>query len=245
MLRPFFSYYGSKWLAVSRGWYPEPSYQTIIEPFAGSACYSLRWHWHSIELYDLDPVICGIWDYLINAKPSEILALPLLQAGQHIDELGPLQAEARNLIGFWINKASTTPKRTMGKWCAGGIGSIWDESIKNRIADQLEYIRHWKIKNESYSNIKNKAATWYIDPPYHDKGKYYRCSSSSIDFEHLGSWSKQRQGEIIVCEQVGADWLPFVELGDVESSQFKDGRRMKSKEAIYTTAKHRQLVLFS
>tara|TARA_Y100001938_G_scaffold117935_1_gene162837 strand:+ start:148 stop:876 length:729 start_codon:yes stop_codon:yes gene_type:complete len=242
MLRPFFSYYGSKWLAVSRGWYPEPSYQTIIEPFAGSACYSLRWHWHSIELYDLDPVICGIWDYLINAKPSEILALPLLEVGQHIDELGPLQEEAKNLIGFWIQKAATIPGRTKPKTEFQKRGG-WDTRRKQRIADQVEYIRHWSIKNDSYESIDDKRSTWFIDPPYQIKGYKYRFHS--IDYSQLAEWSMNRSGEIVVCEQLGAKWLPFVELGDLESSQFKDGRQLKSKEVIYTTAKPGQLVLFS
>lgn len=39
-LRPFFRYFGSKWLVGKH--YPAPMHETIVEPFAGSACYSLH-----------------------------------------------------------------------------------------------------------------------------------------------------------------------------------------------------------
>ena len=35
-LRPFFGYYGGKWRDAVKH-YPEPAFETIIEPFAGSA----------------------------------------------------------------------------------------------------------------------------------------------------------------------------------------------------------------
>lgn len=39
-LHPFFPYYGSKWSLGPL--YPAPRHDRIIEPFAGSACYSLH-----------------------------------------------------------------------------------------------------------------------------------------------------------------------------------------------------------
>jgi hypothetical protein len=38
-LRPFFSYYGAKW-GLGRH-YSAPAHWTVVEPFAGSAGYSL------------------------------------------------------------------------------------------------------------------------------------------------------------------------------------------------------------
>jgi len=40
-LRPFWRYYGGKWRAAPS--YPSPRCETIIEPFAGAAGYSLRY----------------------------------------------------------------------------------------------------------------------------------------------------------------------------------------------------------
>ena len=76
-LRPFFSYYGSKWRLAPK--YSKPKFDTIIEPFAGSASYSLLYPKRKVKLIDLDDNICILWEYLINVKEKEIRALPLLE----------------------------------------------------------------------------------------------------------------------------------------------------------------------
>ena len=58
-------------------------------------------------------------------------------------------------------------------------------------------------------------------------GDQYRCRD--VDYEHLGDWCRSREGQVIVCEQQGADWLPFEALGN-----FK-GRRGRSQEASWTS----------
>jgi len=247
-MRPFFSWFGSKWNAVDKGLYPSPEYRTLVEPFAGSACYALHFHWLDVRLYDLDPVICGIWDYLISASESEIMSLPLLEPGQRIDEVGPLVQEARWLIGLCINVASTQPKHQMTAWgseknfnrnCA-----VWGAARRWRIASQVDSIRHWRVENCSYSEIPDLEATWFVDPPYQDKGKWYVHGSSGIDYPHLGGWCAERKGEAIVCEQSGADWLPFRFAGEVFSSQYSEsGERSKSSEVVWTTSRPRQIRL--
>lgn len=71
-----FSYYGSKSKVVK--YYPEPMYDTIIEPFAGSARYSLHGdNWkRNVILVDKYDVICSIWSFLIKAKEEDVLSLP-------------------------------------------------------------------------------------------------------------------------------------------------------------------------
>ncbi|MFL6862652.1 MAG: hypothetical protein ACJ8DZ_06610, partial [Allosphingosinicella sp.] len=59
--------------------YPAPRYNTIIEPFAGSAGYSLRYHERTVILYEIDPVVVAVWKYLIGVTPREILAIPDLE----------------------------------------------------------------------------------------------------------------------------------------------------------------------
>ena len=109
-LRPFFKYYGSKWSLAKH--YKKPKSETIIEPFAGSACYSLH-HWNKYEVWlnDLDDNIASLWSYLIKVKESEIKSLPLLKQGQSVDDLDVCK-EAKILMGFWLGFACSTPRKT-------------------------------------------------------------------------------------------------------------------------------------
>jgi site-specific DNA-adenine methylase len=80
VIRPLFPFYGSKWRDARR--YPAPGESIVIEPFAGSAGYSLWYEPHRVWLYDVDPIVVGVWSYLIAATPRELLALPDLEPGQ-------------------------------------------------------------------------------------------------------------------------------------------------------------------
>tara|TARA_Y100000592_G_scaffold99055_1_gene173873 strand:+ start:674 stop:1372 length:699 start_codon:yes stop_codon:yes gene_type:complete len=229
MLRPFFSYYGSKWRAGGR--VPPPVHRVIVEPFAGSAGYSLRYPDRQVILYDLDPVIAGIWRFLISAKESEILSLPDLEPGQRVDSL-PVCQEAKDLIGFWCNKGSSQPANIMSKWARNPKYqampcNFWGPGIRERIASQQSAIRHWMIVEGTYKHAANIKATWYVDPPYAAMGYCYAKSSKSIDFQALGDWCKARRGQVIVCEQQGANWLPFQPFGAIKST------RGTSKEVVW------------
>lgn len=57
--------------------YPKPLYPTIVEPFCGSAAYSLHYPDYQIQLYDVDPITRCVWHYLIKVSAEEILSLPL------------------------------------------------------------------------------------------------------------------------------------------------------------------------
>jgi len=227
-MKLFFTYYGGKY-RVARS-YPTPKYDKIIEPFAGSAGYSLRYPEKQVHLFDLDPIICGLWDYLIKASPEDIMKLP--NDVDRIDDLKICQ-EAKWLIGFWLNKGTVQPSKSPSRWMRDKTrpNSFWGQVIKERIASQVDGIKHWKISNKSYDTIENKKATWFIDPPYQLMGKYYKFSS--IDYNKLGIWSKERNGQVIVCEQNGADWLPFIDFKTIKATEGKHGKS-KSKEVIWT-----------
>jgi site-specific DNA-adenine methylase len=227
-LSPFFCYFGGKWRAAKS--YPAPQFKTVIEPFAGSAGYALNYPDHQVQLFDLDPTICGIWDYLIHVEPSEILALPAEVA--HVDDVKAPQA-AKDLIGFWLNKGVATPVKTPSAWVRSGIrpNSSWGQEVKERIASQVQFIRHWTIANESYEKADNQPATWFVDPPYEQAGRKYRVKFS--EFETLADWCRARQGQVIVCENVGATWLPFRPLSRIKATTKKNGQRY-SAEAIWT-----------
>lgn len=230
-MRPFFSYYGSKFRVAPH--YPKPVYPIIIEPFAGSCGYALRYPDRMVKLYDVDPTICGVWDYLINVTPEEIRSLPLTFG--HIDELNVCPA-AKALIGFWLNKASVQPAKSPSKWMRDyqlrQPGVYWGERIRERIASQVDGIRHWTISQFSYQDIPDQGpATWFIDPPYEVAGRAYKFHS--IDYQGLGGWCRSRRGQTIVCENAGATWLQFQPFRTIKATEGKRGGK-RSEEVIWT-----------
>lgn len=238
MLKPFFTYYGGKWRLAPR--YPKPRYDKICEPFAGSAGYSLRYADRQVVLCDLSPVICGVWSYLIRSSPTEILALPDLEIGQRVDDLRVCQ-EARWLIGFWLNKGTVSPSKTPSKWMRGQTrpASFWGGAIRERIASQVHEIRHWRVLNCSYTQLKSRdKVTWFVDPPYNNRaGSFYPYGSCGFDYSALAAWCKSRTGQVIVCENAGADWLPFHFFTDGKATPKKGGEGKTpavTLEAIWT-----------
>lgn len=212
-LRPFFSYFGAKWRIAKT--YPAPLHETIVEPFAGSACYSLHHYDRQVLLVEKNPVVAGIWRYLIAATPAEIRRLPLLKEGQMVADLRVPQ-EARDLIGFWCARSATSPAKGPNAWmkkhAKGYPSSFWGERIRERIASQVDRIKHWQIAEGGYENrifYSFGGATWFIDPPYQEAGKSYVYGPDLLDYEALGRWCQHLPGQVIVCENEGANWLPF------------------------------------
>ncbi|MBA3464252.1 MAG: hypothetical protein H0T46_30130 [Deltaproteobacteria bacterium] len=232
-LRPFFGYYGGKWRDAKL--YPPPRHETIVEPFAGSAGYSLRYASKRVILCELDPVVAAVWKYLIGVSAREILKIPDLGDDETVDDLGLIE-EARWLVGFWLNRAVTRPRRSPSKWMRSGIrpGSFWGERVRNTIASQVDSIRHWKVHPVSYVDCPStRNATWFIDPPYQCAGKHYLFGSEKIDYAALATWCRARHEQVIVCENEGATWLRFRELADVKTTR----AGYRSKEVVWTSKK--------
>jgi site-specific DNA-adenine methylase len=226
-MKPMFPFYGSKWRDAKR--YGAPKHDLVIEPFAGSAGYSTYWEPRRVLLADIDPIIVGVWRYLITASADEILRLPDLAPGQSTDDLAVSQ-EARWLIGFWLNRGSAQPKKTQTEYSRRTERAqlIWSARARERIASQLELIRHWTVVQIEYADFGPIDATWYVDPPYVDKGRFYRCNT--VDHDALGAWCRRiPRGQVIVCEQEGARWLPFSPLAIIKSS------KGTSSEVVYVT----------
>ena len=216
MIKPFFSYFGSKHRLAP--YYPRPLHETIIEPFAGSAAYSVRHHHRRVVLVDKDPVVVGLWSYLLRSSPREILALPELAPGESVDDL-PICQEARWLIGRWIDYGAKAPAKRRTPWTSDERhehGS-WGRTIRARLAAQVDKIRHWRIIHGDYWDAPELEATWFVDPPYQRGGLQYVVSSKDLDFAELGAWCRSRRGQVIVCEESGADWLPFRHLAQIRS----------------------------
>lgn len=229
-LKPFFCYYGGKHRLIDR--YPRPTFDTIIEPFAGSAAYATRYYHRRVILCDVDPIIHGVWAYLIRTPSKEILKLPL-----EVEDVRDLKIpyEAQRLTAFWLNKGVSRPVNKPSSRFKGGSTATahWGKVIRKRIADQVDLIRHWKIVKESYTSLQNKKASWFVDPPYNNSaGKEYRFHD--IDYTQLSDWCLSRKGQVIVCENAGADWLPFDPLASVVKNHKRRKEQQFNREVVYS-----------
>lgn len=216
------NYYGSKRRTAKK--YCRPTKDVIIEPFAGGANYSLRYHWHKVLLYDLFDEVCAVWDYVINAKPSEIRALPLLKVGDSVDDYS-IPKESKLLIGYWLGVSITTSHKKLTSWQEKKLNTnhpnVWDIKRREFVAQTSELVKHWQIHQKSYADIENMDACWFIDPPYECKaGRAYK--HNKIDYTHLAGWCKSRTGQVQVCENSNSQkWLPFTDLYTLVGQQFK------------------------
>lgn len=233
-LKPFWRYYGGKYRAAPR--YPAPRYGTIIEPFAGAAGYSLRYPDRNVILVDKYPVIAGIWRYLIRVSADEIRRIPDVA---HVDELPTwVSQEARWLVGFNMNFAIAAPCKQPGRQQKihqeKSADSIYRwENMRERIASQVDRIRHWRVIEDDWFNAPNLEATWFVDPPYNNKaGSLYVHGSKRVDFDLLARGCRTMRGQVIVCENEGADWLPFREFATIKAGPRSPGKG--SKEVIWT-----------
>lgn len=232
-LRPFFSFFGGKWRSAPH--YPKPIYDTIIEPFAGSAGYSVRYADRKVLLIERDPRIGLVWCYLTSVKPSEVLALPDIKPGQSVDDLH-VNEEARLLIGWWLNAGNTHPCKSPSSWMRhskeNGGALHWGPRVRARLASQVERIQHWRVVvGTDYTVAPDIKATWFIDPPYANAaGARYRYHD--VNYRQLARWCRSRKGQVIVCENEGATWLPF-EPFKVAKGMGGKGRSGVSREVIW------------
>ncbi len=230
-----FSYYGSKSKLVN--YYPAPLHGLIIEPFAGSARYSLKYFERDVILVDKYDIIIQIWNYLQQCSVKDILSLPNLKQGCKIDRKDFDCIEQAYLMGFMLKRGGRSPDLTVSKW-----GETEIERSKKRISKQLYKIKHWKFIHGDYTLAKNQPATWFIDPPYKEAGQTYRYSSKKIDFLKLGEWCKERLGQTIVCESAAANWLPFVPMKSMNGLKYSTVDGIWSN--IETAFDYQQATLF-
>lgn len=225
---PFFCFYGGKWRAAPH--YPAPRFGRVIEPFAGAAGYSTRHHERDVILVEADPVIAGLWRWLISAPPAEILALPL-QIPDTVRDLG-LAPGPSALIGFWLNKGTVSPRQRPGAWMRQGLRprSFWGPEIRARIAAQVDAIRHWTVVEGDFTEAPDEEATYFIDPPYVGAGVHYRKRFDR--HAALGDWCRSRRGQVIACENAGATWLPFEPFKVIKATESRTGGK-RSAEAIW------------
>jgi len=197
-----FSYYGSKRLLAH--YYAEPQHDLIVEPFAGSAGYSLhgnRWR-KDVLLLDRDTRLVGVWEWLIGeATRATILALPELRVGETSTEFLSIASIATRTVNS-LSAAVVTPSMV----------AAWEES-RSYLAADVSKIKHWHVRSGGYADAPDVAATWFVDPPYEGfVGDGYVYGSPGLDYTRLATWIRARAGQTIVCESGVARYLPFEPL---------------------------------
>jgi hypothetical protein len=213
-----------------------------VEPFAGGAGYSCRYPDLNVVLAEKNPQIANIWKWLISVPPETISALPIHEPGELIpsEVTGP----ARDWIGMWNSISVVRPNQRMSPsankvYMTGGGKNpntlrrcFWSAEIRDRSAEAVQRIRHWIVIEGDHTSVPTDLdATWFIDPPYQHLDLY---KQGALDYHSLALWCLTLRGQIIVCENEGADWLPFQPFGNFHASPRANKSSRRSKEMICT-----------
>ncbi len=203
-----FSFYGGKSKIVNC--YPPPKHDLIIDPFAGAAAYSWRWHEHQVWVNELDERVYAIWEFLLREHALGMVRdwIPLdVPVGTRVSSLVPAGVPT-GIVELMRCEANQGTQGALGVHdMVTSMGrKCW--RIRAKMEVVIPTIRHWKATNLNYTELPNQEATWFIDPPYaNEAGKRYR--QSNVDYAQLAEWCMTRNGQVIVCENLGATWLPF------------------------------------
>ena len=206
-----FNYIGSKCKLATA--YPPPVHGVIVEPFAGSAGFSTRYGiTRDVVLVDQTKDVIAAWDWLIHASRGDVLGLPLVPDipydGLRAMDLHP---GAKAFVGFCIGRGMRPRYDEIPPWGYqdGGRSGYWNAARREKISDAVRHIRHWTTIHGNYTDAPDVEATWFVDPPYQQDRLRAMYLSKVSDYAELGRWCRARRGQVIACDVMGADWLPF------------------------------------
>lgn len=215
-----FAYYGAKHRLAPK--YPAPIGPVVIEPFAGSAAYSMRYieHLDRVILVEKDPAVVELWHRVIGMTLEDLDALDAqLLLERTSDPLLAASGGSTSLHGTLSGRSRQITPRMRKSW----------PPVKRRIARALPHLAKVEIIHGSYDEAPDLEATYFVDPPYQpllddyrsdcQAGSAYRVGSEGLDYDHLSKWCQSRRGLVIVCEQEPASWLPFVRLAESQNAQ--------------------------
>ena len=200
-----FPYFGGKRRLAPT--YPGPLYDTVIEPFAGSAGYGMYWLERrprlDLIIVEQNPTIAALWRRLLEPNAAKrVAALPDVIKGDKCDD--PLIALA-NASFSSINACHNSGEFTVSEWTA----ELWPR-VRQQVADRCRIAAgRVTVIEGDYTDAPTLTACWFVDPPYQHQGHLYKHGNDGIDYAELNSWCQTRPGQVIVTEAEPADWLPF------------------------------------
>lgn len=232
---PFFKHYGSKWMSAKH--YPKPlDGLPIFEPFAGGAGYSCNHADHRVILWEDDQNVSTLWYWLLYyATPELIKEIPCgLPEGTDIRTLGLTPGQAL-LMKHWQRTNNVGECWTVSPW--GNKPGQWTPSTRDRIADEVQAIKHWHLRPVTYIEL----GTYFIDPAYQYNYQYRFPKSARMDYADLANKvsSVPAGSRVIACEAVcpktGAvpNYLPFVPSHRQVTSRRKTTNNHHSQELVY------------
>lgn len=231
---PLMKVFGSKWLSSKR--LPVPEYDNIVEPFAGSAGYSLRHCEKQVLLCESDPHLYDLWAWLIGlATEACIREIPLgLPVGTDIRTLG-LSAGQQLLLKSWQRTNNVGNCWTISPW--GNLPGQWTANTRARVASEVGAVKHWEVTQDGMEIVRvcMEEVTWFVDPPYQYN---YQYKQPPIDYALLAARLRDARGQKIVCEAVCPktgrvpDWLPFKPWEERVTSRRKATQSHHSKELL-------------
>lgn len=233
---PMFKWFGSKWSGAKH--YPTPIYDTIVEPFAGGAGYSLNYPEKNVVLYDSNKNVWALWEWLINYasyNPCAISEIPLhVPEGTDIRTLG-LTTGQELLLKHWQRTNNVGECWTVSPW--GNKPGQWTANTRARLTDQVPQIKHWVLLPQQ-TTFHIQGATYFIDPPYQYN---YQYGVHGFNWKSLGESIANipKPNQVIACEarcpKTGRmpDWLPFIDFRKQVTSRRKAENSHHSSEVIW------------
>jgi len=225
-----FPYFGGKKRLCKE--YPKPKYNMIIEPFGGSAGYSIFHEYKNVILCEKFEPIRELWKYLINkCTPERIMQFKTYRPGDNVRKEDPngKPYNEHELLLLYMHAFRFNGGQKKLKYPFSFTNTMFVEKTKKRLAKKLSIIKEWRVLDD-FKNAPDIKATWFIDPPYHKAGELYK--ENKVNFKFLGQWCKKRKGQVIVCEQLGAKWLPFDKLKSYKALTVR-GQTKRKVEVVW------------
>ena len=230
-----FSYYGGK--SKIAHLYPKPEYRLIIEPFAGSGAYSwLHRDGHDVHVNDLDPKTFSMWQFLTSDEASNLIQYlpdtvePGMKVSEMLGDLGRVYPGFLEVCRAEANQGTQGARGVHDQITSMGA-KCW--KVRRKLEHVIPAVANWKVTNVDYQQLPDVEATWFIDPPYQNPaGARYR--QSAIDYTALAAWCRSRRGQVIVCENAGANWLDFQPMAHPRVSIRSLYQKADAREVIWT-----------
>jgi len=152
----------------------------------------------------------------LGLKPSFKMRKSKLNGKQFVAYDVYFSSECIKRLGYDIISKSRSSRKIINNCILARI-----RDIKREVYCGSVYDIH--VSNDNLF-VANYVLVHNCDPPYEKAGSRYRFNR--IDYSALAQWCKERNGQVIVCEQDNATWLPFEHLRFGRNASNKDYKEL-------------------